>query len=201
MSEIVFILFHGQAHIERGFRDNRDFVADNQKVLSLVSLRIVHEYMLANSFEPHNIPFTHEMVKNVKSARSRYQEYLDEQTKHKQLNAKELKRKIVCDELIEVRKKKACYEDCIKQNTKDADRIGAEAEEKQDFALLSQSNSLRKANIEKQNLIDELKKMEAELIARRDMLFMLHCVLFSNFENWVLLCLFNFYEPSVWRRQ
>ena len=165
--QLVFILFHGQAHIERGFKTNKDFVKDNQKELSLVNLRIVHEHMLVNSYEPHDVPFTHEMVKSVKKAR-RYQTYLGEQTATKQLNAKELKRKIVCDELIEVRKKKVCYEDVIKQNTKDADKISNEAEEKQDFTLLSQSNTLRKANLEKQKLIDELKKIEAELIAKRD---------------------------------
>ena len=71
-------------------------------------------------------------------------------------------------ELDEIRKKKVCYENVIKQNTKDADRISEEAENNQDFALLSQSNSLRKANLEKLKLIEELKKIEADLIARRD---------------------------------
>ena len=53
---------------------------------------------------------------------------------------------------------------------KDADKISNEAEEKQDFTLLSQSNTLRKANLEEQKLIDELKKIEAELIAKRDII-------------------------------
>ena len=135
--------------------------------------------MLVNSYEPHNVPFTHEMVKSVKKARSRYQPYLDEQTTTKQLNAKELKRKIVCNELIEVRKKKACYEDVIKRNTKDADKISNEAEEKQDFTLLSQSNTLRMANLEKQKVIDELKKIEAELIAKQDSILWFYMLMFS----------------------
>ena len=72
----------------------------------------------------------------------------------------------MCEELVEVRKKKACYDEVIRQNTKDADRICIEAEEKHDFILLSQSS--RNANVEKQKQIDELKKMEADLILRRD---------------------------------
>ena len=84
------------------------------------------------------------------------------------LNARELKRKVVCEELVEVRKKKACYDEVIRQNTKDADRICMEAEEKHDFTLLSQANSIRNANVEKQKQIDELKKLEADLILRRD---------------------------------
>ena len=60
----------------------------------------------------------------------------------KQLNTRELKRKIVSDELAEVRKKKAVYAIVIKENTKEADKISGEGEEKQDFILLSQSNIL-----------------------------------------------------------
>ena len=66
--QLVFILFHGQAHIERGFKTNKDVVKDNQKELSLVNLRIVHEHMLVNSYEPHDVSFTHEMVKSVKKS-------------------------------------------------------------------------------------------------------------------------------------
>ena len=43
-----------------------------------------------------------------------------------------------------------------------------EAENNQNFALLSQSNSLQKANIKKLKLIDEVKKIEADLITRWD---------------------------------
>ena len=138
------------------------------KELSLVNLRVVHEHMVVNGYEPHTIPFSHELVKSVKCARTRYQQHLDQESATKQLNSQELKRKIVGEELAEVRKKKACYEEVIKQNRKDADKISDEAEEKQDFSLLSQSNSLRKANLEKMKLIDELKKIEAELVIRRD---------------------------------
>ena len=124
--------------------------------------------MAVNGYAPHDIPFSYDLVKSIRCAHTRYQQNLEKQSATKQLNARELKRKVVCDELAEVRKKKACYEEVIKQNTKDADRISSEAEEKQVFALLSQSNSLRKANLEKQKQMDELKKIEVMLISRRD---------------------------------
>ena len=166
--KIIFILFHGQAHIERGFKNNKDFEKDNQGELSLVSLRVIHEHMATNSVDSFSIPFTQEMVKSVKAARSRYEVYLNKQAQAKTVNTKELKRKIICDEIVAVRQKKACYEECIKRNALDADKISNKAEEKHDFSLLSQANDLRRANLEKQKLIIDLEKMEAELIGRRD---------------------------------
>ena len=111
---------------------------------------------------------SHTTSSSLKSARSRYEQYLDEMAKTKTLNQKELKRKIICDEISEVRKKKSCYEDAIKRNIEEADRISIEAEGKNDFTLLSQANDLRKANKEKKTLVDDLEKMEANLISRRD---------------------------------
>ena len=94
VAQLVFIMFHGQAHIERGFKTNSDMLRDNLQEFSLVSLRTVHYYMSAKSCEPHNVPFTHEMVKHCKKARGRYQIHLDEQAQKKKLNATELKRKV-----------------------------------------------------------------------------------------------------------
>ena len=88
--QIIFILFHGQAHIERGFKNNKDFEKDNHGELSLVSLRVIHEHMATNSVE---------MVKSVKAAQSRYEVYLNKQAQAKTVNTKELKRKIICDEV------------------------------------------------------------------------------------------------------
>ena len=127
--QIIFILLHGQALIERGFENNKDFEKDNQGVLSLVSLRITHEHMATNSVDSFSIPFTREMVKSVKAARSRYEVYLNKQAQAKTVNTKELKRKIICDEIVAVRQKKACYEECIKRNALDADKISNKAEE------------------------------------------------------------------------
>ena len=127
--QIIFILFHGQAHIERGFKNNKDFEKDNQGELSLVSLRITHEHMATNSIDSFSIPVTQEMVKSVKAARSRYEVYLNKQAQAKTVNTKELKRKIICDEIVAVRQKKACYEECIKRNALDADKISNKAEE------------------------------------------------------------------------
>ena len=166
--QIICVLFHGQAHIERGFKTNSDLLKDNLGAVTLVNLRTVHEFMSVNGYKPYNVPFTHDLIKNVRKARSRYGVFLEEERAKKMLDEKELKRKVVADEIDAVRKKKGVYEAVIKKNKDDADSLCLEAELKQDLRLLSQANSLRNANIEKIKLIDELKKMELDLIKRRD---------------------------------
>ena len=65
VAQIVFIMFHGQAHIERGFKTNSDMLRDNlQEFFGYSILRTVRDYISANSYEPRNVPFTHEMVKH-----------------------------------------------------------------------------------------------------------------------------------------
>ena len=120
--QIIFILFHGQAHIERGFKNNKDFEKDNQGELSLVSLHVIHEHMATNSVDSFSIPFTQDMVKSVKAAQSRYEVYLNKQDQGKTVNTK--------DEIVAVRQNKACYEECIKRNARYADEISNKAKEK-----------------------------------------------------------------------
>ena len=108
------------------------------------------------------------MVKSVKSARGRYQQHMEDQAVTKELDAKELKRKIVSEKLEEVRKKKVAHAEVIADNIKEANRMSKEAETNRDFILLTRSNTLRDSNEEKEKLIKELEKMEADLISRRD---------------------------------
>ena len=73
---------------------------------TVTTVRIVHEHMEVNGYQPHNLPFSAELLKNIGSSNSRYLLHQDEKKTAKQLNSRELKRKIVGDELAEVRKKK-----------------------------------------------------------------------------------------------
>ena len=55
MLQMVCVLFHGQAHIELGFKTNKDFLKVNLESHSLINLRFVYEHLTANSYEAHNI--------------------------------------------------------------------------------------------------------------------------------------------------
>ena len=166
--QIVFIMFHGQSHIERGFKTNKEFMTTNQNEASLISLRIVHDHMQANELTAATFPLSFDLVKHVRAARSRYEVEQREKRAKKELNAKDLKRKIVSEELDEIRKKKACYVENIDYNIKEVDKVTKEAFEKSDLTLLSRVLDLKKINEEKKLLIAELEKMDAELVARRD---------------------------------
>ena len=72
--------------------------------------------MEVNGYQPHNLPFCAELLKSIRSSHS-YRLHQDEKTTTKQLFSRELKRKIVCDKLAEVRTKKAFYEEVITGET------------------------------------------------------------------------------------
>ena len=77
-----------------------------------------------------------------------------------------LKRKIVSDKITDVQKKKAHLEESINDLMKDADKLAFEAETKNDLKLLGRSNDLRKINRTKKKELDDLKKIEHELLLR-----------------------------------
>ena len=113
ISQIVCLLYHRQTHIERGFKTNKDFEKTNQSQLSLKSLRLIYDFLQSNGFKSHNVPISHQLLKDVKSARSRRHTYLEDQAKTKVLTERELKRKIVDEEIEQVQSKKAFFEKCI----------------------------------------------------------------------------------------
>ena len=53
---------------------------------------------------------------------------------------KEKKRKIVTNELVQVKQRKICLQESICELVKDADKLSLDVEEKNDLRLLSRSN-------------------------------------------------------------
>ena len=82
----IFTLGHGQASIERGFSINSNMLSENMKEISLVSRRIINNFMLSNKSKVHQVEINMEMIKAVSSASLKYKTYLDENRK---LQAKE----------------------------------------------------------------------------------------------------------------
>ena len=104
--QLVFIISHGQAAIERGFQINKELSVQNQSTDSLIALRIVNDHLQSNGFTAANIPITREMVKHARAARLRYSESNEAKNKVVELSAKNLKRKVIDDEIHDVRKKR-----------------------------------------------------------------------------------------------
>ena len=155
--QFILTLFHGQADVERGFNVNKELLVENMQEESLISQRRVHDHMKSNNIEPHTIKITKELLTSVKGARTRYGIALEERKKEKLENELDLKRKQIDDDIADVLAKKKRLVQTIDQLSKDADKLANEAEEKQDFTLLTKSNSFRTSAKKKQGDFETLK--------------------------------------------
>ena len=69
-----------------------------------------------------------------------------------------MKRKLIDDEIDDVKKRKLDLETCVETLKKDADKLSFEAEQKNDLMLLIKANSFRKTTTEKAESISVLDK-------------------------------------------
>jgi len=165
---LIFCLSHGQSSIERGFSINKEFISDNQSESSLISLRMVHDHLKSKNVTSKDVVISGDMIKSVRSARTRYdQARIDDSTK-KNESAANLKRKIISNELEEVNKKKLRLKESVEELVKDSDKLAFEAADKSDFKILERSNDLRLVATGKKKEIQELEEMSKSLILRRD---------------------------------
>ena len=125
---LIFCLFHGQAVIERGFKTSNDCSVINQSRESLIASGIVKDHWNAKNVTAANIPITRNMISNVKAARARYFEEMEQKTKVENQRKVNLKRKIVWDEITDVQKKKARLQESINDLIKDAGKLAFETE-------------------------------------------------------------------------
>lgn len=107
------------------------------------------------------------MLLSCKSARSKYVQALEEVKKSKKSNETSKKRKLIEDEIVNIKRKKMNVELCVKSLNKDMNEYCDRAAKSQDLSLFLQVNDLRKAVVNKESTISSLenaiKKLEDEL--------------------------------------
>ena len=123
----------------------------NQSGNCFVSLRIIHNHLTSKKVTASSITITSD-IKSVRSARLRYDQFQLETLKGQKATAKQLKRKIVTNELKQVKQKKIFLQESVCELVKDA-------EEKNDSKLLSISNDLRKLANCKRKVTADLDKL------------------------------------------
>ena len=180
-----------QSAVERGFAINDGFVVENPSEVSLIALRMVHDHLRAKGVASHNIEISTNLRKSVPKARERDKEHLKEQREKIQVTEKDLKRKIVGEEIKEVQQNKCFLDYSIEGLQKDADKYATDALKKKDFTLLQRSNDFRDLITTKQKKIAELDEMEQTLNVRKDSIIY-NCPDFSLF--YVLLPGVHFYS-------
>lgn len=102
----IFILFHGNAAVERGFSINKECISENMKEKSLIGQRHVWAAInAAGGSKEVNISKT--MIHAVRNARSYYHEALEQAKKEDQENQRsEEKQKRAFEQLKELKEKK-----------------------------------------------------------------------------------------------
>ena len=153
--KIILTLSHGQAAVERGFSINKSILVDNLKTESLSSQRIVHDHMNVHDIESHEIIISPELRKSVRSSRQRYNDFCQEQKKNAKDTEQARKRKMIEDNVADVKRKRLTLSSTIKELEEGADKFATEAENSESFEdmkiLLAKSNSFRANAKEKLN--------------------------------------------------
>ena len=167
---LIFCLSHEQSAVERGFSANEEYIKENRSENCLVSLTNIYNCLTSKKVTASSITITAEMIKSVRSARLRYEQFQLETLKKKKATKKQLKRKINTNELEQGKQKKISLQESVCELVKDADKLTVDAEEKNDLRLptkTANSNDLRKLVNCKRKEIDDLDKLAENLILRK----------------------------------
>ena len=168
---IIFSLSHGQAAVERGFSVNKCMLQENLQEQSLTAMRLVYDHMqdvfASQGISLHQYKILKELMSSCRKSHSKYLMYLEDEKKMTKLSEKDVKRKMIHEEIATVKRKKAEIESCITSLNKDVVKYSLEAEQKSDMSLLTRANSFRKTVEEKEKLAhllnDAVKKLSEDL--------------------------------------
>ena len=145
--------------VERGFSVNKEILVENLQQKSLISQRMVYDYMTvkhASSLFEYTI--ANSLILRCKSLHAKYAQFLEKQKKASENAEKSKKRSLILDKISAVKKKKLNVEKCIVSLKSTIEKYSLKSEEKQDLTLLSKANSFRKAVKEKQDVLETVSQ-------------------------------------------
>lgn len=146
--KIILILSHGQASVERGFSVNKDLLTSNMSKRTIVAHRLVTDAIRTKLgagavHMVYNIGINQKMMTNCRAARMRYSKYSEDESKNK-VRSEATKIKVYLQEQIsETKSKKRKLENTAARLLQEADELAEKAEQRHDFSLIRESNTLR----------------------------------------------------------
>ena len=157
--KLVFTLSHGYA-VERGFSVNKELLVENLQQLSLVSQRIVSNYLTDFGKSIIKIPLTNALLKSCQLAHSRYATALEMNKNEAHGQEKYRKRKL---KIEEVKEKKRALEAAIQSLETDIEKYSFAAEKESNLTLLAKANSFRVTVREKKETLSSLENVLIKL--------------------------------------
>ena len=94
--------------MEKNFKTRKTSALENMKEKSLISRRIVKDYLVSQNLKPHQVEITLEMIKAVRNASSRYRTYLEENKKLEEKEKESNSLFLLNLEIRDVEEKKRC---------------------------------------------------------------------------------------------
>ncbi len=161
--QLLQLLSHGLASVERGFSINREIETENLAHESYIAQRVIcdHVHAIGGIL---NFRIDKDLMLSVAGARQKYMMYLDDQKRATANQAKGEKRKSLLDEVDEIKRQKTRLESDAKSLEKDADKLAEKAESSGQLTLIAKSNSLRRTVKDKKAKLKELcVKLDAKL--------------------------------------
>ncbi|XP_070192249.1 uncharacterized protein [Littorina saxatilis] len=167
---LLLLLSHGQATVERGFSVNKETSADNISELGLVARRQIlnHIRQVGGVLK---VDMSKELLMSASSARSRYQQFLDEEKKENEAVRAGAKRKRVEDSVSDLKLKRIRLEEegTHLENRADQRAEDAENDAINSLSIIAESNALRRRAKEKRasvvlmqkNIDDEMKRVDS----------------------------------------
>ena len=81
----VFISYHGQAQVGRGFNTNSDLLVENLSAPSITSERGVYDFLTSSTSNPRDIVIDDELRKNCMSAKAKYRDHCKQKKKEEKI--------------------------------------------------------------------------------------------------------------------
>ena len=133
----------------------------------LIAQRLICNYMKLKNFEPHNFPVSKNLISAAKSVRQKYQQSLVDNSKLNLSKEKSEKEMNIISEIQEINTKVASLENTINELKNDA-KFAFESEKMNDLMILSKSNALKRAAIDKEITLGELKSKKVKLLELKE---------------------------------
>ena len=130
--QIILILSHGQAQVERGFTTNKQLLDDN--MITLVAQMIIHDHMLSHNINPYQIEMSSRLIELVKNARRNYFLELKEKGLKKLKSDADVQREKLNEEIEDTNHQIKLLESTVEQLKADADKFSFKAEKKTSLA-------------------------------------------------------------------
>ena len=95
-----------------------------------ISDQMVYDHIRSNGEKPYDFPIPNELIISCRGTSSKYKADLEQSNSTKAEDLKSKKRKLIQEEISEVKRKKLATKACVKSLREEADRFSLEAEEK-----------------------------------------------------------------------